>query len=271
MIDSLMHGPRAGINQKSQKTTKFLIAGRGGLMDIQIVLVNWEKHNPKRKDIIKNSWFRLYHNFFEHPDFYSFSFEERCIWIAFLCEASKANKQNGSFTVNHEYFHRVHGFSSTAIKNTIKKLQRFKCIEVRDASARYASVTNPLRQIREDKSREEEIREENYLSTPAKNRCRGAVAEFSFDQISKALLEGVDQAAQHTWIAAYPMPGKEWLIEQFRLAKSWIDANPRRAPKNIQRFLNNWLSNGYERWRKTQPANQSSEDRYAFFKKEEIA
>lgn len=55
---------------------------------------------------------------------------------------------------------------------------------------------------------------------------------------------------QRSWLATYQDP--EWLKMELKKASNWIHANPKKAPKSdFARFLNNWLSRGWEQHRKT--------------------
>lgn len=47
-------------------------------------------------------------------------------------------------------------------------------------------------------------------------------------------------------------PGLD-LLHEARAAQAWCVANPRRAPKDHQRFFHGWLQRSYEAWRKSPP------------------
>ena len=77
----------------------------------------------------------------------------------------------------------------------------------------------------------------------------GCIPEFSSCPLSVELLSTVKQDAQRVWLATYP--NDKWLMHEFRKAKAWLVTNADKSPKkNIARFLNNWLSNGFESYRK---------------------
>lgn len=123
---------------------------------MKIKILGWEKINA-RKDVSNPSWFKFKHKFFEDPDFYSFTAEERLAWVYLLCESSKKN-ESGEFTANMEHAHRVANIAVTAMKSAIEKLKQLRIIEVRDTRGRYVNVNEKparLDKIREEKNREE--------------------------------------------------------------------------------------------------------------------
>jgi len=65
----------------------------------------------------------------------------------------------------------------------------------------------------------------------------------------------IKQTLLESWVKTY---GREFVEMELKKAHSWALANSKKAPKsNWGRFLNNWLSSGWERYRKTlgsQPA-----------------
>lgn len=109
--------------------------------NITIKIKNWEIYNP-RKDVKSNAWVRLNHDFFTHPSFYDFTFEERCFWLWILCERSK-QKDDRDLQVKLNYCIRVHGFAENVIHRTLEKLKKEQIVEVRTLRGRYANVSNP--------------------------------------------------------------------------------------------------------------------------------
>lgn len=143
---------------------------------MRLKILNWEKINA-RKDVSNPSWFKFKHKFFDDPDFYSFTPEERLIWVYLLCETSKKN-ENGIITVNSEHCHRSTGVSFTVLNSAIKKLKQLQIVEVRTLRGRYADVS--LTGAREDKIRLDKIRKENTYAQTVET-VRASV--FNFDLI----------------------------------------------------------------------------------------
>lgn len=66
------------------------------------------------------------------------------------------------------------------------------------------------------------------------------------------------------WVQIYP---PEWINAELQKAVSWIHANPTKSPKSdFPKFFNNWLSRGWETYRKSLPAERAKSD-YSFLSK----
>ena len=102
----------------------------------------------------------------------------------------------------------------------------------------------------------EEIKNEERRSKPDVERNRssvGAIGEFLGNPLAEEALRQVPHKTQRTWLLAYP--DTEWLKQEILKAVSWLEVNPRRKPKVFARFFGNWLSRGWEKYRKTIPAS----------------
>lgn len=131
--------------------------------ELHIKIIGWDDYNP-RKDLTAPSWFRLNHDFFEHPSFYGLTLVERVCWIYLLCERSKHRRrreQGEYFTVNTQHAHRVAGIDTTMLASTLKKLAKQHVVEVRKSRMRYAAVQN-LGRTRRD-GRDETRRDETDI------------------------------------------------------------------------------------------------------------
>jgi hypothetical protein len=124
-----------------------------------ITVLGWDKINP-RKDVDNPSWFKFKHKFFEDPEFYDFSPEERLVWLYFLCMASFKN-DHGIFYLSIHHANHTAKLSEEVLYSAIKKLQTLKLISKRASRPRDVDGTYTcarLDKIREEKKREEEIR-----------------------------------------------------------------------------------------------------------------
>lgn len=112
------------------------------LDSIRIHIVSWEKYNP-RKNVKCSSWFRMEHNLFTNPHFYSFTTEEMVCWFYLLCERSKASPQNDKtgLRVHANHFTVCTRLSEKVLHRTIKKLQEEQLITVRTLRGRYVDAT----------------------------------------------------------------------------------------------------------------------------------
>lgn len=70
------------------------------------------------------------------------------------------------------------------------------------------------------------------------------------DDLTTPFLAKVKPGAQAAWIQTYG--DRAWIKTELMKAVAWIHANPKRAPKSdYGRFFNNWLSQGWEKYRKS--------------------
>ena len=112
------------------------------LDSIRIHIVSWEKFNV-RKDVKTPSWFRMQHDFFTNPHFYSFTAEEMVCWLYLLCEQSKISASNNKtgLRVHANHFTVCTRLSEKVLHRTIEKLKEEQLIAVRTLRGRYADVT----------------------------------------------------------------------------------------------------------------------------------
>lgn len=103
----------------------------------------------------------------------------------------------------------------------------------------------------EDKEKEEDICSEPSNLVPIKPPSSNALISISSNQqvaISTDLIK--------SWADTYP---KEFLDIEVKKARSWIIANPHKAPKKSWgRFFNSWFDRGWEKYRTTLKSNPSA-------------
>lgn len=112
------------------------------LDSIRIHIISWGKFNL-RTDVKNPSWFRMQHDFFTNPHFYSFTPEEMVCWLYLLCEQSKtsASKNKTGLRVHAKHFTMCTRISEKVLHRTIEKLQEEQLITVRTLRGRYVDVT----------------------------------------------------------------------------------------------------------------------------------
>jgi hypothetical protein len=108
--------------------------------------------------------------------------------------------------------------------------------------------------------KEKEYTEAKASSSSSKKSPRGCVDKLSGNAIIEKTLSTVTAASQKAWLDCYE--DAEFLKQEILKAYAWIESNPRRRPKNIQRFLNNWFSRAWESRRKTFPTKQAVNSSY---------
>lgn len=93
-------------------------------------------------------------------------------------------------------------------------------------------------------------------SRSAKALPRGCIPALSAGPIVVEMLGDVTHSCQEAWIAAYE--DITWIVQEILKANAWIQANPKKKPKNFQKFMTNWLSNGFETYRKGIPSTRKT-------------
>lgn len=69
------------------------------------------------------------------------------------------------------------------------------------------------------------------------------------------IFDNISEKLKSSWLRLYG--DQAWIDFEVNKAQCWIIANPHKAPKSrFSRFLNNWLSNGWEKHRITIPAKK---------------
>lgn len=229
--------------------------------EYSIKIVGWKKYQ-NREVKTKSSWLRFQNDFIENPNFSEFSPDERVVWIYALCCASKLNTEvlQVPLQCSHQVLNRCTGIIESAFHRAFEKLNKLKVVEIRTTRGRYSHDTSEivgdtLRNVTERNEDETRRNETKYLSTRSASPSRGPVAELD-KGVGQELLGGVTHKLQNAWLTTYP--GADWLLEEMGKARIWIEANPKRAPKDLGRFLSTWFSNGYERYRKGIPSRRQT-------------
>lgn len=203
---------------------------------ICLELINWTKFQKGRKDVTHPSWFKLKNSIFEHEEFWSLTREELCFFFYIMCLASKQN--SSIIKINILKAVNVGQFKRAAINSSLKKLESMNTIKITSnvdvtSTARERNEHGTLEENREEENREEENRDATAGESPV-------IAEFPT----------ISQKLFNSWSQTYQ--DKAWIDLEIKKAQAWIHANPRKAPKtDFARFLNNWLSRGWENYRKT--------------------
>jgi hypothetical protein len=73
-------------------------------MIVEVEIKNWEKYNPKR-DQTTYTWLRLDNEFYCSPDLFDLTCEQKMVWIAILCIASRKNSGKVQANVNYIAHH----------------------------------------------------------------------------------------------------------------------------------------------------------------------
>lgn len=208
---------------------------------MNITIIKWKKFHTKT-DFKTPFWFKVSIDIPISESLFGLDLSTKFIWVCLLAEAMR--HKSDTFDINID---RLAILWETSKKHILEAIEIFKQREI----LRVNSESTPSRlrvdsvpeEIRRDKKREEKI----YVGAERISAQADVPSVDAANPISQKLLD--------SWIKAYG--DYAWIDQEINKAKAWIEANPQRAPrKNLGRFLNNWLSRGWENYRKTRLLSQ---------------
>lgn len=209
------------------------------MQETEVVILNWEKFNP-RKDVSNPSWFRLQNQMWNDSQFFTFTAEERWIWVCLLSIASQKNTSKLSFCL--EWLALQTGVSNATIENALIKLERNGCVtstlRARDVHGRYITdITNKTNITKQDKTK--------TFSSELKNSITEATEQTL---IKSNFTEFLNNKIETLY------PDKDFVTREKEKMKVWLAANPKKSPKSKSgwtRFVMGWLERGWEQYRKS--------------------
>lgn len=118
---------------------------RGEMDSEETIIVrinNFEKFNP-RKDVKRNSWVRFEIDFFDDPNFYDLTNEEKLTWIYILCYVAKkySGSSTGDIHISRPHFAKNVTAEIEVLYRTLNKLKQKGILTVRTLRGRYANVS----------------------------------------------------------------------------------------------------------------------------------
>lgn len=199
-------------------------------MLITLRITNWKAHNQNRKDVFKNSWFKLSNSFFDSPSIANLTNDQIVTWIYLLTIRGKSKTDD--FEINSTSASFLCKCSEGSLLETMGILQHLGMIDIdQDTTrARNAHVTSTLTQIKikiENKNNiytpefetinhqcnEVEIKKEKKkrIYKPSNQGFEGSHLEVNWLELGKSWLE----------FAALKSPSgsknKKWTAESFGL------------------------------------------------------
>lgn len=94
-------------------------------------------------------------------------------------------------------------------------------------------------------------------TSKTKPKVIGPIEQFSTNLLAAEFLKTVSHSAQELWLKSYP--DQDWLVSEFVKMLNWIEVNPRKRPRSYAKFAGNWLSTGWDQYRKTIPGKFSKQ------------
>lgn len=206
-----------------------------------IQVEGWERFNTQTA-LKTPSWFKVSTKIASSQSLFGLPISAKWFFICLLAEAM--NQRKGKFSLNIKWAAQQWDLKKQDISEAIDFLTERKLLRIDSES-----TPNQCGALSEtDKNRLEEIRED-------KNRLEGA--EVGTAVLLSAPFDTITNELFNSWLKTYE--DETWIRLEISKAASWIVANPKKAPKkDFGRFLNNWLSRGWDTYRKSIPSNSVS-------------
>lgn len=209
----------------------------------KIEILNWESYNQKAKK--GHPCIMLSKRFLDDAKIQTLPAGGKLLYLGLLLRRGEVDT---TFVIaSHEDLVRFSGGSGQVVKRLLASLESLQLV-----------TYEPL-YIKEYKLKEIKLNEDKVISTEvtksaraSKAGTRGCIFEFDFDPIVKDLFDTCTDAAQKAWLDAYP--SIDWIVHEAKKANAWMISNPKKRPKDFQKFFNNWLSKGFESYRKSVPS-----------------
>ena len=205
---------------------------------IELEIINWDKHQPNRKDVKHASWFKINNKMIHDPKIFSLTDLQFRLWVYILSLCSLEGSSKILLCVRQASVNNH--TRKDRLELSISKFEQLQMVRVVSRN-----VDGTL-----DKNRLDKIRLETTFPRNRKKTfgSRGAIIEFTQ---CNGLLNTVTHEVQKAWLEAYP--SAEWVVTEIKRAQVWIASNPQKAPKNFGRFMSGWLNRGFEQYRKGLP------------------
>jgi hypothetical protein len=222
---------------------------------IKLKILNWEEYNPKR-DQKTYTWLRLQNDVATDKKLFALTAEQKWVWVCLLCEASKAN--HGELEFDLAWLVEITKVKRSIIEVLLAELEKRGIISLSLPPATAdLSQTTPTYERTNVRTNETYERTEDSVAVKitAQPAAIAPQLEGEFTEKASELLKTVPIPAQEAWLAAYG--DAAWIRTEINKAAAWIVTNPKKAPRLFPRFMNDWLSRGWEQYRKTLKSNPS--------------
>lgn len=145
---------------------------------------------------------------------------------------------------------RTHSQLQFSSDGNILTISHPKLKEIKDEYTRKSGhAPDTVLTVEEDKETDKEEDKETDSAELENSSLRGPIHPFQNDPEIEKALRTVLADTQNRWLKLYH--DAPWVRSEILKAIGWIELNPRKAPKNFARFMGNWLSRGWENYRKT--------------------
>lgn len=215
-----------------------------------ISIAGWDEYQ-ERPDRANYTWCKLHSKMITGHFWASSTSDQKAVWLTLLC---LRNKQQEDIIHTQDFVLAGYcGIKTSEIPKIITGLMGLGVIQDHGGQipGKFPDVS------RQNPGLELEIEIEKEIEKKGAGRPTPPIApqlEGEYSERALGILEAVSVEAQLSWLAAYPE--SSWIRQEINKAAAWIAVNPKRAPKKYAPFMGNWLSRGWESFRKTLPANK---------------
>lgn len=223
---------------------------------MKIEIPNWEEYNP-RKDLKSMPWFRVQSDIGYSETLFGLDPDAKWFWIFLL--STCARKMKAEISYNLDYFSFHSGLSRKRVESALQVFESRGLVRITNESDRFTNESVPNITNRTNRTERTEQEAKASSTSLEKSTERGCISAFDADPEIKKILQDVPESTQERWIKVYP--DIAWIKTEILKAITWIELNPKKAPKKFGRFMGNWLSRGWEKHRKTIQTNPDSKTR----------
>lgn len=210
----------------------------------RITILNWEKYNPNLKKGHKAVLIST--SFLSDPKIRSLSPATKLLVLSCFLVAGEST--SSQFEASHDSLVYQSGVKSGSLQSQLDLIQSLQILT-------YEKIDLLINRIEKkviEKNRIEEKGAEPSNLVPLVPK-KGDLVTIKISTESQV---DIPRNLVLSWADTFP---KEFLDIELKKARSWLLANPHKAPKkNHGRFFNNWFNRGWEKYRTTLKSNPST-------------
>lgn len=193
----------------------------------------------------------MQNTFFEKPEFWQLTSDQKVAWLYLLCMASKQN--SAELIIHRKHFETMSGVKIGSMIGLVDILQQYQILlaDVPPMSRGRALHTN----IHTGQTLQTEAVASSTTAEASLQTLDGCHHELKGDGESEKFLQLVRVNTQTRWLKLFPA---DYIKPEVIKALNWLENNPQkrpRSPRGLSSFMSRWLNNGFERWRKQLPTN----------------
>ncbi len=220
---------------------------------MKIEILGWEELNPP--SVVRTPfWFRVNIDISNSEALFGLKSETKWVWICLLSEAMK--KRSGTFELNLLWAANTWEIKISDLKFSVQALETKGLLRCDSTSAQHACNIDVELQNRTEQT-EQNTAEPKFRTDLNKSSSTVIEPLINYFVLFKSIKEKVSipVSAQKTWLDLYG--DKDWIDREFLKMAAWCEANPNKRPKSQWvRFINGWLSRGWEKNRLSLPGEK---------------